>query len=214
MRLGLGQRRGTDFPPCPSAARGLWCRQKQAWQRGSKFPRQMSQKLSLLGLEPLLSCPVPTFLQDKPHAGTPMLSPCPWGPRRGPAQVISNSEEDTSVPDPHTWDPTCCRDPRLEGCQGLVTVTPASRLLFWAMSCRWCARWDCWLWAGEGLLCDPTHSRFGQEPRSPTLMETSIPRQGGPALRATSVQWAQGCPSPALWAPSQIGECHCLQGHG
>lgn len=63
-----------------------------------------------------------------------------------------------SGPDPHTQDPTCCRDPRLEGCQGSVTVTPAFRLLFREVSCRRCARWGWYLWAEEGLLCDPTHS--------------------------------------------------------
>lgn len=60
-------------------------------------------------------------------------------------------------------------------------------------------------------MISPT-SDFGQELRSPTLMETSVPQQGGPALQATSVHWAQGCPSPALWAPSQTGECHRVLG--
>lgn len=54
----------------------------------------------------------------------------------------------------------------------------------------------------------------GQELRSPTLMERSMLQQEAPALQATSVQWAQGCPFPALWAPSQIGKCNCPQAHG
>lgn len=41
-----------------------------------------------------------------------------------------------------------------------------------------------------------------------------MPWQGGPVLQATSVHWAQGCPCPVLWVPSQIGECHCLHAHG
>ncbi|KAF6119825.1 hypothetical protein HJG60_010211 [Phyllostomus discolor] len=56
-----------------------------------------------------------------------------------------------------------------------------------------------------------------QELRSPTLMERYVLQQEAPALQATSVQWAQGCPSPALWAPSQIGHLEeggpCPQGH-
>lgn len=56
-------------------------------------------------------------------------------------------------------------------------------------------------------------SDFGQEPTSPTQTDTSMPWQGAPALQATSVQWAQQCLCPALWALSQIGECHCLQAH-
>lgn len=64
---------------------------------------------------------------------------------------------------------------------------------------------------GRGCSVISPTSDFGQELRSPTLMETSVPRQGGPALQATSVHWAQGCPSPALWAPSQTSECHSPQ---
>lgn len=55
---------------------------------------------------------------------------------------------------------------------------------------------------------------FGQELMSPTPMEPFVARQGGPALQATSVQRARGCPCPALWAPSQIGECHCPRPKG
>lgn len=45
---------------------------------------------------------------------------------------------------------------------------------------------------------------FGQELK---LSEVPVSQQGAPALQATSVQREQGCPSPALRAPSQIGEC-------
>lgn len=45
---------------------------------------------------------------------------------------------------------------------------------------------------------------FGQELK---LSEVPVPQQGAPALQATSVQWEQGCRSPALRAPSRIGEC-------
>lgn len=92
------------------------------------------------------------------------------------------------------------------------TVTPASQLILGDVLLQRVGKAGAASF-GPGRGCpvlSPT-SDFGQELRSPTLMETAVPWQGGPALQATSVHWAQGCPSPALWAPSQTGECHFPQ---
>lgn len=67
---------------------------------------------------------------------------------------------------------------------------------------------------GRGCFVISPNSNFGQEPESPTWTDTSTPWQAAPALQATSVQWAQRDPCPALWAPSQIGEYHSLQAQG
>ena len=99
-------------------------------------------------------------------------------------------------------------------------VTPVFNLCYCISGNVLCRGWarlgllSDWFGCGMGYFVIPPTSDFGQELKSPTLTEASMPWQGAPALQATSVQWAQQCPCLALWVPSQIGECHCPQAHG